>query len=802
MIYKRGLNLTGMKGAYRQETFRDYKRNMVSATVRFTLPGGTYWERLIDQESRFDRKAHFEKDGSWSGWWWQRPDQSWEDLARADDLWIAEGIFDAWSLGDVAPGASRHAVSTMSCNVYPKKALHKLKEVCAALNVRGPRLVFAYDIGKAGTEYTRKFVEQARDEGWRATAAQPRPEGETEKHDWNDLKRRDRLKPEDLANYLWNGEVLLAENATDKALLLWQKHKWSSFSFIHENRTWWATFDETKIAESMNKEGVSEKFAARKCANVSEIANCAFRLLYKQTDKAIGESHYFLRVEMSDSNHVYRGKCATAAITSAGEFRKVLADVSTAGLWTGSSYQLDKIVERQRPHIKEIQTVDFVGYCRDNKAWLLGDIAVRNGRIYDVNDEDYFDFGDCQLKLRSADPKLDIEYDAERFNTDWFPYLWTAYRGNGLVTLTYWVMSMFAEHIRKGKPLHKSLGFLEMCGLPGTGKSTLVELMWKMCGRENYEGFNPAKATLAATSRNLAKVANLPVVLMEGDRQEASHAKKFDFDELKDIYGGNTVRARGKATGGNETYEPSFRASVVIMQNFGVNSTEAVMERIMSLNFTKEGYSPATKAAAEKLEQWPMEELSGCIIHIIRQEDRWIDAFTKAFPVHIQRMMAEKKVRNDRIRKTHSQLHAGLDALAAIMKIDPAIIAAGHDHIEHIAKTRDQLIQGDHPVVSQFWESYEWFALSDKTLDPSGNPNQLNHSKNPDTIAINLLQFEARCRREGNACPPLDDLRKHLRSSKSRPFVDDKTVDSITGKKVHCWVFQTAEAAKAAKKGA
>jgi hypothetical protein len=50
----------------------------------------------------------------------------------------------------------------------------------------------------------------------------------------------------------------------------------------------------------------------------------------------------------------------------------------------------------------------------------------------------------------------------------------------------------------------------------------------------------------------MAQIGNLPIVLMEGDRDEGSHAKKFDFDELKSLYNGRSPRAIGIKNSGNE----------------------------------------------------------------------------------------------------------------------------------------------------------------------------------------------------------------------------------------------------------
>lgn len=839
LLYARRLRLNDLRGAYTQETYRDQDRNLFSETIRFQLPGGSYWERLIDQPSRFEKKAHFKAKASYRGHCWMAPDQGIEALARADRVWICEGIFDALSWRQ----AGEFAVSAMSCNNYPEHWLESLRKACADLNVAGPELIFAFDIGKAGTEYTRKFVAKAIKEGWRATAAQALPEGETRKIDWNDLLARDlkkpdgeeddtppdprgRLAPQFVEDYLWNGKVLLAKSATDKAVLLYEKHERPSFSFVHDSRTWWASVDAGKVQEVMDKERVTARAAIRGCTEVSQVANCAFQILYFQQDETSGESHYYLSIDLAANDGIYRKPFAPSALVAGAEFKKALMGAAPGALWEGSTRQLDRLVSAQTPGLKTVETLDFTGYSRDHGAYIFGDLAVKDGRVVKINEEDFFDLGKRQVKLRATKRVLKNAYDAESFDTSWLPYLWTAWRGNGMAVLVFWTMSYFAEQIRKE---YASLGYLEMFGKANTGKSTIIMWMWKLTGwvDEVYEGIDPSKSTMVGYIRTLSRAANLPVVFVESDRsEEGPHVKKFDWSEIKGLFNGNIGRATGKKSQGNDTNEPPFRGALVIEQNDPVVSGEPVLSRIMQTEWTKKGWSPATKAAAEKIEKWDREEASGYLIHVVKREQVYLKTMREVFPKW-ERHLIDIKVQHSRVRKCHAQLHAGLDALAAVMNIPADIMAETHQHFDQMALSRDASIESDHPKVAKFWEIFDHlenealraaekaanradradksFAVKDpdnlfpqdrtavmeKIQDSAERFEFVDHSKDENLIAVNLLQFEQAMKRARIDGPTTDELKKYLRHSKSRPFVDIKPINSkITNKTTHCWVFK------------
>lgn len=803
LSHARGLDLRLLRGCYTQETYVDRQRNITSATVRFPLPGGSHWERLIDQPGRFEKKAHFAYGKSYKGQWWQHPAHTIEDLAQAKEIWIAEGIFDASALVQAFGHADLHekgltAVSAMSVNNYPEHALDALRKAVAngPNPTHQPRLVFAFDIGKAGTEYTRKYVKRARDEGWEATAAQPRPEGEDDKLDWNNLLVRERLTAKHLEEYRANGAVLIAGDAFEKAWMMWQQRERTSFPLTFNNEMYWAEFSPKKIADTYKelmenpdwadrdpKEVRQE--AAEQAGAITRICNASFRTLYFQRNPATEESLYYLRIDFPVDKPAVKAGFSGGSMAASAEFKKRLISVASGAVWRGTGEQLDRLLEAQTRRIKTVETLEFTGYDRAREVYVLGDIAVRRGRVHDLNEEDFFDFGDCSLKLATTERLLDIEYDSQKVPTDWFPVVIDAFGENGLVTTAFWAMSLFAEQIRHET---KSLGFLEMSGLPGTGKSTLLEFLWKTAGRENYEGFDPTKATAAAIARNLGKVSNLPVVLIEGDRSDsAPHSKRFEWEELKSLYNGRATRSRGVKNGGMETFEPLFRGAIIIAQNDPVMATPAVLERIMGLHFDKARFSPETKAAAEKLERWPVEDLSGFIVHLLRREGEFLKIWRECYPRYVDELQRATGVNNVRLLRNHAQLAAALTAMRCILPMSEGLHRAGLEFIAEMTRQRQLVSSSEHPVVEKFWHIFDY--LTEIEADDTARP--LNNSRKAESeIAVNLPQFFERCRAHGQNPPSEDDLRRHLKASKARKFVGQKSVNSPSGKFFHCWVFQ------------
>lgn len=784
LSHGRGLDLKDLRGCYTQEQYHDKQSGQTTSTIRFALPNDAWWERLIDLPGRFDKKARFKFGSSWSGHWWLPQGASFETLAKARRIWICEGIFDAMAMNQsfkttaTKSCAEDVAISNMTVNVWPEHALKALRD--ALTEGRTPGLVFAFDVGPAGVRYTRQFIERARKEGWTATAAQVRADGEGNKQDWNDLLQIGKLNDEDIENYLYNGKVTIAETAAEKAFLIYEKFGGLSFSITHGTRTYWVDVNKTQIAKAED-EGSDYETAIKQALQIREIANCTFRILYRERDEALDETNYFLQMSFPGKQPNAKGRFSNGAMTSSTDFKKRMFAFS--GMFTGSTFNLDRIIRNQTRDMKTVEPIAYFGYSPNHKAWIFPKHAVRGGRVFKLNSEDYFDFGNQAAKLRSPEQLVSIDWNADQLDLKWLPQMWTAWGAKGIVVLAFWVQSFFAVQIRQH---FKSLPFLETVGIPGTGKSTIIEFLWKLCGRDGYEGFDPAKSTPAAVGRNFNKVSNLPVVLLEGDRdQDTPHNRRFNFDELKDLYNGRSFRPRAFKNGGNETMEEPFRGALVISQNSDTDASPAILERILHIAFDKVGWDEDTKEAANRIENWPVEPVSGFIIQATLREKTYLKAYRQSFETNEKRLNGFKELRNGRLIKNHAQLHAAIDAMHEIFPLKLAWRKMAHDFVDQMAIDRQDAVRSDHPIVADFWEAFEF--INSREVKPS---HPINSSLNESEIAINLQHFDQRVHGAGLTPINMKELKKHLKSSKSHKFIRQALVNDGTPKRLHCWIFE------------
>lgn len=809
--FARGFDLGLIGGWFTQENYWDRQTGAGSATVRFALEHGGYWERLIDRPHRFGKmKARFAPGQSPRGYWWCPPSV---DLLAVDELWIVEGIFDCIAL--LHHGIA--AVSAMSSAYYPEESLKALVRQRADAGQKLPKLVWALDNEPGAHRFTRKHAKLARELGFHCEAAQI-PQRDR-KQDWNDLhqrwqfiddaeKRTEQIE-RDLKEARHHGALLLAESAAEKGALMYEWREHHEFHFVFERRLYWWKLDLEKLNKavqtlrdsdhsedrSLTDRQLRDK-ALRQCGAVVEIANCSFQALYYLRNEVTDEAWFYFRIDLPNDT-TERSAFTAGQVVAASEFKKRLAHAGKGAIFTGSGGQLDRIMKEQLNNIKSVETIDFIGYSKNHGAYVFGDLAVRGGIVEKANDEDYFEFGKLRLKTLQKSIRLELALSDEGYRREWLDWLWTCFGPKGVIALAFWFGSLFAEQIRAE---FQSFPFLEVTGEAGAGKSTLLMFLWKLFGRPDEEGKDPSKMSKAGLRRWLAQVSGMPLVMLEADRSDVAgsgHGKAFDWDEFKPMFNGGSLGVTGVKTAGNETHEPPFRGTLVMSQNAAVQASEAIMTRIVKLHFVRPEVTSTSRAAADNLNHLSAREVSHFLLMAVKKEGAVLELFRERVKVHETTLRGLQQIRVERIIKNHAQMMALVDALRLIVPLTDHQLASVQQTLMGMALERQAAINADHPQVAEFWEVYEY-------LESLGDGPMVNHSKKDELIAINLNEFCERAAEHRQKLADVNTLRDLLRESRRHKLIEaNKSVDSAVRAHwnqknplsprcttVKCWVFK------------
>ncbi|HVK95333.1 MAG TPA: hypothetical protein VM571_11485 [Noviherbaspirillum sp.] len=134
-------------------------------------------------------------------------------------------------------------------------------------------------------------------------------------------------------------------------------------------------------------------------------------------------------------------------------------------------------------------------------------------------------------------------------------------------------------------------------------------------------------------------------------------------------------------------------------------------------------------------------------------------------------MQSLKTQTNPTIRRS---LHTHLEQLCRLLgQPTPALDAIGQE------------APAEPPLVGEFWIAYNQLIAAGA---------KVNHSRNPQVIAINLHHIGEVARKYRVRLPSWSELRNVLKKSLHPKFIDIRGVNSvITGTSVKCWAFVQPE---------
>lgn len=787
----RGIDPLQIKGWYEQGKYWHPKGDKGTASVRFYLDDERtiMWERLIDDVTLTDeddgisiRNKNFK--GRFRGQWWQPPGFKIDDN---DEVYWCEGILDAIALNL----NGYKAVAIMSSGTFPSESIkqHLGKKV---------KWVIAVDNDATGRRCLQKHAAKLRDMNERVAAALS-SEFE-DKADWNDLHKAGKLTEKDMVQYRHLGRLELAQSHYEKALAMWKfNRKLKYFIYVFGNSTYSFSIDPTEfekakkvILETSPESALkAEREAFTHSAKIKEIATFKMDFLYFQQPDNGEDGQYFFRFKFS--NHAVEVQLPFSGKTfgGAGDFKKAIMQKTPSALFTGSTKDLDFMYQQWMGHVpKIVKTLDYVGYDRDSGAYVYLNHAVENGKILALNKESFF-----QLKKSGIKTTVDIK---QKLNTklvaNFLPDYHTAFGTGGMVALSWWFGCLFVEQVRDA---HRSYPFFEVIGEAGSGKSDMVDFLWKLLGREG-ESFNPNSSTLAGRTRKMAEVANLPVVFNETDNEklaEERHGKQFNWDEQKDLYDGEFGRVTGVKSQDNSTKKPVFKAGLMIVQNIPVAASEAIMSRITHLQFDRSHHSLAGKHASDRLNMLPVLDVSGFLLHSVSKAEAVLKHFEVHFARHRKALQNNPKIKLQRIIENHAKIMAFADCLSLVLPVAGETINQIHASLITMAETRQESLNEEHVIVQQFWANFDYMnskVFYGEGSEPSITEDVMNHSSRTDElIAINLEHFRQRSAELKLELMDSKELRRHLPTSRKRKYIGNESINSrIERRSVRCFIFK------------
>lgn len=772
----RGFDLSKIRGWYEQAWYQCPKTQRGCPAVRFYLDTGraNFWQRLINPPQGLD-KARF--IGKFKGHAWTPPGQ---ELKKNDRCMLVEGIFHATALHHL----DKKVAAAFSCNHFPDKFIEKHKGL-------GITWILALDGDKAGRKWIKMQAKKLEAMGEKYLVCLL-----PGKEDWDDLFRANKITDKFMEGCFYRGRLFMSKTVNEAAYHHYCKNNNNQFILDFDNALYSINIDTGDLWKDLNKDKDNEiqltsdrgKDVFIQYCNVYQLSNVKPEFLYMERDEVMEEQSYRFRISYSNGSAPDLIALEGSHIDSPAAFNKALLNRTSGGTFDGDTMQMKILRDRWfNNRMLTVSCIPWVGYDRDTQAYVFQDHAFHKGREIPLNEHGYFEVAKRGIKTNLGGLKINTEGE---FQANWLKDYIKAFSNQGLAMLAFWTGSLFAQQIRAE---HKIFPFAEFTGEPGAGKSTVLEFLWKLVGRDDYEGFDIMKATHAGRRRAFNQLSNMPIVLIESDRDngdKSAKAKMFDFDSTKPFYNGRGTGTLGVARRNNSTEESLFQATLVISQNAEVDGSEALLQRIVHFHADKAHHGPGTREIARWFERQTAATVGGFLRHALKNEKKFLEVYLEAFDKW-EVWFSKGQLKNERIMKNHAQVAAMGEALGVLLpQMNSRIIDGLATYLAKRALKREERLAADHPLVEQFWDTYEY--INAKRTNKTQTIPCLNHSKDPGVIAINLNHFREQCQQLGQESPDMAQLKKLLPHTKRHEFIAaNKSVRSVSlSKTIKCWQFK------------
>ena len=414
----------------------------------------------------------------------------------------------------------------------------------------------------------------------------------------------------------------------------------------------------------------------------------------------------------------------------------------------GTAYPLKRIFAHWMDLETQATIIETLGWNKEHQVYAFANaVFTKQNKIMEVDDYGIID--DKKGNKRYYLPayglanKNNPDYDGERkfvyqpgsLNFEEYSKLYfEAFESNGGIAILFLILSVFWDII------FDQVGFfpfLFLFGAYGTGKTSLVEFLLRVFGKD-FKGIPLNNSTGTAISRLTASRKNTIFYIKEYTNDtEASNQ-----DLLLTAYDG-TGRSTGIKSNDNRTKTSMVTSSMILDGNEIPTQKSAVLSRMILLNFENNQFTPAQKKAFSELEKIQDNGFGKVLCDILEHREYFEANFRKTFSENRKELedifpvdFAERTMKHVALLLTPAKLFD--DKLQFPFSFEEITREVVNNAIE-----QNRLLK-DTSETSIFWNAFV-FGIKDNTLIefraelPDANPK---HSHYNVKYAENILQIK------------------------------------------------------------
>lgn len=286
-----------------------------------------------------------------------------------------------------------------------------------------------------------------------------------------------------------------------------------------------------------------------------------------------------------------------------------------------------------------------------------------------------------EIETASNNVSLKTSSTHTNYSDDWVNWIWQCFGAKGLVVLTYWFGSLFAEQIRSSQGSYPFLGLFEQSG---SVRNTLLEFLWTLFGHKNYREFDLANSSRAACIRHMSDVANLPCIFINSsddyynDIDENTHS--FNLGYFKPAYNGTTIDYKGLIN--NTLIEIRFKGTLLISQQKPLKASEAILSRFVNVDLTG---TLENSEYSKNLREISKDQINYFLEKIFLSKKSTMNIVNKNTNEYEDFFMRNTCTTSARASRNHSQLLAILDALSDVIHLTKEMKGATVSEILNMA---------------------------------------------------------------------------------------------------------------------